>query len=141
MADTQQLSNTMRHNEFQKMKISQEANGSITDLKQGKTYDKYNSSQRQGINYRTKSTHQKSGKTAVGYKRRHLNPNNLFLRNQPPVEEYAQDPMNKFMKKPFLENLPMNQKKFYMNKKGFLNLFEDITKINLVFSEVIETVL
>ena len=84
----------------------------------------------------------KTGKSAHMAKRSLLNPNNLFFRQQPLEEpDFIKDPTNKFMKKPFIENLPLHQKTFYSNKKGFISLFEDVTKINLVFSEIISTVL
>jgi hypothetical protein len=139
MLDSQPLSGTMKSTDFQnKIKFGQEDPCAISDLKQERTFEKFNSTQRRGIHYRTRSTqNSKLGKTAIPTKRRDINPSAMFLRNPPPVEIFAQDPKNKFMKKPFLENLPSHQKSFFINKKGFLSLFEDITKINLVFSEII----
>lgn len=129
----------MRSTGFGKMSF---ANDEVPDLKQGGTFEKYASQQFKAMHNRTRSMQKgKIGKSANGYRRRDLNPNNIFLRQQPIEQDFAKDPTNKFMKKPFLENLPTHQKNFYANKKGFINLFEDVTKINLVFSEIIETVL
>lgn len=131
----------MRSTDFNRQLISEDSN-LVPDLRQGKTFDKYATSQHRVMHTRTRSMQKaKIGKTASGYRRKDLNPNNIFLRQPPTEPVYAKDPTNKFMKKPFLENLPTHQKNFYANKKGFLSLFEDITKINLVFGEVIETVL
>lgn len=133
--DDQMMANTMRTGEFQKLNFQ---SSDIQDMKQGNTYEK---GPKRIIHNRTSSQRiSKVGKTAALNKLN--NPNNLFLRHQAVVhQEYAQDPTNKFMKKPFLENLPSHQKSFYTNKKGFISLFEDVTKINLIFSEIIETVL
>ena len=141
MLESQPASNPMRSTDFNRQLMSEDSNF-VPDLRQGKTFDKYATSQHRIIHTRTRSMQKtKIGKTASGYRRKDLNPNNIFLRQPPSEPEYVKDPTNKFMKKPFLENLPTHQKNFYANKKGFLNLFEDITKINLVFGEVIETVL
>lgn len=135
---TNQFSNTMRSTDFPRVKTGATDADTIFNIKQGNTYE----NKPIMAHHRTRSlTKGKVGKTANGQRRKDLNPNNLFLRQQPSSTAYSKDPTTKYMKMPFLDNLPMYQKHFYANKKGFVNLFEDITKINLIFSEVIETVL
>ncbi|CAI2376513.1 unnamed protein product [Moneuplotes crassus] len=134
------MNKTAKHGEFIKISTNTE---DFQNLKQSNTYqNSMNHMRRVRHNRGGSMSKSKLGRTANVAKRSLLNPNNLFLRQQPIEEpEFVKDPINKFMKKPFLENLPLNQKNFYSNKKGFINLFEDVTKINLVFNEIISTVL
>jgi hypothetical protein len=132
------MASTMRTGDLKKLNFQ---SNDVRNMKQVNTYE--NGPKRITHNRTNPNRTSKIRKSAGLSKRSHnMNPNNLFLRNQTFAQpEYAKDPSNKFMKKPFLENLPSHQKNFYANKKGFISLFEDVTKINLVFSEVIETVL
>ena len=139
--ESQPGSQNMLTTNFQQFNIEGEDGEVIQNLKQGNNFDN-NETKGRNIHSRTQSlVKPKMGKTAIGHRRRDINPNNLFLRRPANVTTYSKDPSNQYMKKPFLENLQIHHKNFYTSKKEFISLFEDITKINLVFSEIIETVL
>jgi len=128
LIQSQQLTNTMKSTDFRRVQDGDDESNEIPNIKQGMTFDKQ--SVQRAIHNRTRSmTKGKIGKGGLG-NRRDLNPNNLFLRQQPNATTYTKDPINQFMKKPFLDNLPTQQKNFYANKKGFISFFEDVTKIN-----------
>ena len=53
---------------------------------------------------------------------------------------YGDDP-GKYHKKAIYETLPVVLKSYFGRRKGFLEVFEEINKTNLCFSEVIEVVM
>ena len=94
--ESQKFSNTMYSSDFQRVRTGN--TGTMIDAKKSMNFDK-NALNKVKMHNRSRSMAKtKLGKTAVGQKRRDLNPNNLFLRNQPSITTYAKDPTNKFMK-------------------------------------------
>ena len=96
--ESQKFSNTMYSSDFPRVRTGDTGADTMINLKKGMTFDNNALSKAKTHNRAKSMAKAKMGKTAVGQKRRDLNPNNLFLRNQPSITTYAKDPTNKFMK-------------------------------------------